>query len=296
MTDARQPKQDPTLDKTTILLLVVTILAWASSFVAIGAGLKGFGAIELGAARFWMAIVPAVLFLLISGAAMPARSDAWRLAAGGVLFIALYTILLNLGQQTVSAGPAAFLINTNPIITAVLSMLLLGERFGRMAWIGTLVSMVGVALIAGSQEGPLRFDLGALLILGAAACNSVTAVIQKPLFARYSPVTVVAWNIVAGSLVLLPWLPSAMAEAGRAPAGALLAAVYLALVPSLVAYATWAALIARMPVSRASNFMYCVPPITLVFAALVLGEIPTTMAVFGGALALAGVVVVNLSR
>ena len=62
--------------------------------------------------------------------------------------MALYTALLNMGEKTVSAGAASFIINTNPIMTAGLAMLVLGERFSVRAWIGTTLSFAGIGLIA----------------------------------------------------------------------------------------------------------------------------------------------------
>jgi drug/metabolite transporter (DMT)-like permease len=284
------------LDRTTALLLAGTLLAWSSAFAAIRAGLSGFGPAELGAARFAIAAGPAALFLLITRPALPERHELWRFFIGGFLFVALYTVLLNVGEQTVSAGPAAFIINLNPIITAALAMVVLSEPFGLRAWIGTALSLAGVALIALGEGQGMRIDLGALMILGAALCNSIASVAQKPLFARHKALTVAAWNILIGTLFLVPWMPSAVAQSATASSQALFAAVFLGIVPSLVGYATWTMLLARMPVSRASNFMYCVPPVAVVVGYLWLGETPSSFALIGGALALAGVVVVNLAR
>ena len=57
-----------------------------------------------------------------------------RLALGGLIFIALYTIFLNVGELTVSSGAASFIVNVSPILTAILATILLNERFGPRAW------------------------------------------------------------------------------------------------------------------------------------------------------------------
>jgi drug/metabolite transporter (DMT)-like permease len=283
------------IDGVTITAVLVTILAWASAFPAIRAGLQAFGPIELGAMRFAIAAVPAALFL-VTRPAWPSASDFLRLAAGGILFVAFYTALLNMGEMTVSAGAASFIINTNPIITAGLAMLVLGERFTARAWAGTAVSFVGIGLIAFGEGEGMRLDIGALLILGAALCNSVTTVVQKPLFTRHKPLTVSAWNMVIGALALSPWLPNAASEFAVASASGIQAVIYLGLVPSLVAYGTWAVALSRLPASRASNFMYCVPPVATLLGFVWLGEMPTLLGAVGGTMALVGVVVVNMRR
>ena len=284
------------LDAATGAAVVVTIFAWASAFPAIRAGLTSFGPLELGAARFAIAALPAAAFLLVTRPALPRWPEAWRFFVGGLFFVALYTTLLNIGEQTVSSGPASFIINVNPIITAALAMMFLGERFSGRAWLGTAVSFAGIGLIALGEGDELRVDAGALLILGSALCNSITTVVQKPLFARHKPLTVSAWNMVIGSLLLAPFLPAAMEQAQGASAQGLIAAIYLGIVPSLVAYASWTIVLARLPASRASNFMYCVPPVATVMGFVWLGEAPSALSLVGGAMALGGVVLVNVRR
>ncbi|MGX1743019.1 DMT family transporter [Bosea sp. NPDC055353] len=284
------------LDPTLVFTVTFTVMAWASSFPAIRAGLAGFGPAEMAALRFALAGVPAALFLLATRAKLPEPGDIWRFLVGGVIFIAGYALLLNFGQRVVPAGPAAFIINTNPIMTAVLAMMILGERFSLTAWLGTAISFAGIGVIALGKGLDVEIGISVLLILGAAFCNAITTVVQKPLFARYKPLHVAAWNMAIGGFVLLPFLPGAIAQAQAAPAISFWSVVYLAVVPSLIAYGTWAITLSRLPAARASNFQYAVPPMAMLIGFLWLGEIPTVFGLIGGAMALAGVVVVNLKR
>jgi drug/metabolite transporter (DMT)-like permease len=283
-------------DMATAIAVGVTVIAWASAFPAIRAGLTAFGPAELGAVRFAIAAAPASIFLAVTRPALPALHEIWRFAFGGIVFVGFYTVLLNFGEMTVSAGAASFIINVNPIITAALAMMLLGERFPLLAWIGTLVSFAGIGLIALGEGSGLKVDYGALLVLGAAFCNSFSTVIQKPLFKRHKALTVSAWNMVIGAIALSPVLPSGLNQLAAANSEALFAAVYLGIVPSLVAYGSWAIVLSRLPASRASNFMYCVPPVATLMGFLWLGEVPGAVGILGGVLALGGVILVNLKR
>jgi drug/metabolite transporter (DMT)-like permease len=284
------------LDPTLVFTVTFTVMAWASSFPAIRAGLAGFDPAEMAALRFALAGGPATLFLILTRAKLPELGDIWRFLVGGVVFIAGYALLLNFGQRVVPAGPAAFIINTNPIMTAVLAMMILGERFSLTAWLGTALSFAGIGVIALGKGLDVEIGISVLLILGAAFCNAITTVLQKPLFARYKPLHVAAWNMAIGGFVLLPFLPSAIEQAQVAPAISFWSVVYLAVVPSLIAYGTWAITLSRLPAARASNFQYAVPPMAMLIGFLWLGEIPTVFGLIGGAMALAGVVVVNLKR
>lgn len=284
------------IDTTAAIAVALTVVGWASAFPAIRAGLAAFSPLELGALRFAIAAVPAALYLAIRRPALPRKEELWRFAVGGVVFIALYTALLNIGELTVSAGAASFIINVSPIFTAIMAMALLGERFSKLAWFGTFVSFAGIAIIAIGEGRGLSFNGGALLVLGSALCASINTIVQKPLLARHHPLTISAWNMVLGALCLSFWLPNGLREAAVADNAGIGAVVYLAIVPGLIAYAAWSTALSRLPAARASNFLYLVSPVATVIGFFWLGEIPTLAGILGGALALGGVVLVNMRR
>ena len=162
---AASSRPGSTLDAMLLFTIPFTVIAWASSFPAIRAGLAGFGALELAALRFAIAGVFAALFLIVTRPKLPERADIWRFLTGGIVFIALYAIFLNLGQRVVPAGAASFIINTNPIMTAALAMLVLNERFSALAWAGTALAFAGIGVIAVGNGLDLNIGVSVLLII-----------------------------------------------------------------------------------------------------------------------------------
>lgn len=284
------------LDWITVAAIGVTVVGWASAFPAIRAGLGAFGPAELGALRFVIAAIPSALFLVIVRPGLPKLSEVWRFVFGGAVFVALYTTLLNFGELTVSAGAASFIINISPVLTAILAIFVLGERFRPLAWIGTAISFGGVGLIALGEGGGFTLNQGTLLIIGSALCTTLNTIIQKPLFATHKPLVVAAWNMIIGAAFLSPALPSGFAQSLTASSEDLFAVVFLGLVCSLVAYGSWAVTLSRLPAARASNYLYCVPPVATLIGFLWLGEVPGLLGVIGGVLALSGVIVVNRAK
>ncbi|MBK1659122.1 DMT family transporter [Paracraurococcus ruber] len=272
--------------------VAVTVLLWAAAFPAIRAALAAFPPAELAALRFALASLILLPWLAWARPALPRRADLPRILAAGGLGIAGYNLLLNTGTQAVDAGTASFVVNTAPVFAALLGAALVGERLRPLGWVGIGLSLAGVALIAAGRGG-LGFGGGALLVLAAALCQAAQFVLQKPLLARCGALPVTACLIWAGTAMLLPFLPGALAAAAAAPAPALGAAIFLGLGPAALAYVAWSYALARLPVGRAAACLYLVPPLATLLAWSWLGEAPGPGALAGGAVALAGVVLVN---
>jgi drug/metabolite transporter (DMT)-like permease len=270
-----------------------TVVLWASAFPMIRIGLNSFEPVPLAALRFAIATPFWIIWLCWAKPTMPTLPHLSRLLLCGAIGIALYNVLLNSGQVTVSAGAASFIVNTVPVITAILAVTFLGERFKVWAWIGTAISLAGVALIASGQPGGLSFGAGAMLVFAAAFCQAAFFVLQRPLISAYGAKVCAAFVIGLGALCLAPWLPRAIEQAQVAAPSALVAVIYLGIVPAAIGYATWGTAQAFFGASRAANFLYLVPPVAVALAFALTSEVPSLLTLAGGVLAILGVIIVN---
>jgi drug/metabolite transporter (DMT)-like permease len=296
MNASTAPSASRSVDVIGLSAVIATVVFWASSFSAIRVALTAFSPVEIAALRYFAVAIPAAIVLATTRSPLPTRRELLRLAIVGVFYIGGFAILLNYGQRTVSAGAASFIVNTSPVMIALMAVAFLGERFGRWSWLGAALSFLGVGLIAlgsGASFGP---EPGAFLVLGAAFFTSAASVLQKPLLVRYSALVVTAWVIVLGVVPILPALPGSVVALRAAPAPAIWAVAFLAVFCTGVAYVTWSIALKRMPASRAGSFLNCIPPTATVIGFLWLAEVPTTLGLAGGGLALVGVIVVNTAR
>jgi drug/metabolite transporter (DMT)-like permease len=278
----------------TWLAISITICCWASAFVGIRSGLQEYSPTHLALLRYLVASLVLVFYAAVKRMPLPRWRDMPGLALAGVVGIALYNVVLNTGEMSVSAGVSSFLVNIAPIITALLALVFLRERLRAWGWGGILLSVIGISIITWSTGEGIHFSAGILFILAAALTQGLYFVWQKPYLARYSALQCTTYAIWTGTLALLIFSPGLITEIQAASWSTTAAVVYLGIFPAAIGYMSWAYVLARIPVTRAASFLYLVPAVTLGIAWFWLGEWPTWLALFGGVIAILGVIMVNV--
>jgi drug/metabolite transporter (DMT)-like permease len=276
------------------LLVAITVVLWASAFPAIRVALESFSPVSLSLARVGGAAVVLLIVAPFAGVRRPERCDMPSILLCGATGMAAYQLLLNAGEQTVTAGTASLLISTAPVFSLVISSRVLGERIPGRRWFGLAVALAGSAIVALSAGDGLALRPGAIAVIGAAAVQGTYHVAQRPLLARHTPMEVATYGMVAGALMLLPAIPATVRDVGSASPGSLRAVALLAVGPSAIGFVTWAAAVARLHVSRPALALYAVPVVAIAVSFVWLDERPRALGLIGGAVSLVGVAVGTL--
>jgi drug/metabolite transporter (DMT)-like permease len=270
-----------------------TILFWGSAFAGIRAGLHSYSPTHVALLRFLVASAVLAVYALATRMRLPARRDLPLVLLLGLLGFAFYNVALNIGELRIAAGPAALLIQTVPIWTALAATIVLRDRLRLFGWIGIAISFAGALLIALGKGGGFDLGWGAGLVVLAAISASAYNIIQKRMLDRYRPVEITTYAVWAGTLLLLPFAGGLAGQVRAAPLADTLAIVYLGVFPAAIGYVTWAYVLSRFPAAQAASFLYGVPVMAFLVGWMWLGEAPTAIDAIGGLLALGGVAVVN---
>jgi drug/metabolite transporter (DMT)-like permease len=277
--------------RVAVTAALVSVTLWASAFVGIRAADRHFAAGSLAAGRLLIGAVVLGVIVLARREPLPRRRDVPWIALCGLLWFALYNVVLNAGEQHVDPGTASLIIRIGPILTAVLAGLFLGEGFSQSVFLGGAIALAGTAVIAAGASGSSASVSGVLLCLLAACAYAGGVVTEKVILRRVSALQTVFCCCAVGAIACSPFLPRFIQQAASAPAASLAWVAYLGVFPTAIGFTTWAYALARTEVARLGALAYLGPPITILLAWALLGEIPPLLALLGGAMALAGVAV-----
>jgi drug/metabolite transporter (DMT)-like permease len=272
-----------------VLAVVVTVVAWASAFVVIRYVGQDYGPGSLALGR--LIVGSAALSLMMIGRRMVRMTlREWGLVAiTGVAWFAIYSIALNAGERLLDAGTAAMLIQLAPILIGVLAGVVLKEGFPRQLVVGGLVAFAGTVLIGFSTSTGQADLVGVLLVLLSATTYSIAMIAQKSALRRVPALQLTWLGCAIGMVASLPFAGDLVRDVSTARLAPTLGVIYLGLVPTALAFSTWAYALSKTTAGRLGVTTYAVPPITIALSWAFLGEIPALLAIVGGVVSLVGV-------
>lgn len=214
----------------------------------------------------------------------------------GTVSIAIPFALFSYAAMHAPASLLSIINSTSPIFGLACGAAFGDERITPRKAAGLALGIAGVALVArpGSAPADPQLDWAIVAALGACCAYGVTGVLVKRFAQGVSPRAMAAGTQLAAALVLLPVLPL-MPPLGTPSAIVAANVLALALLASGVAFLLYYRLIADVGITRALAVTSLIPLFGVLWGWLFLGEALPAAALGGGALILAGTLLVTRS-
>ena len=279
---------------TVYLALISTILMWSSAFAGIRIGMREFGPGSFALLRLGIA---AICMLFIYQVKAPKtklqRKEIVEAILLGVIGMGLYHTFLNLGEKTVPAGLASFVVSQVPIVTTLVGFLFLKEKLNRRVFLGLVLGCLGTLIIAFGDLKNTNYDLGVVYIMASVCASCFYVIRAQHLLKRMSVLQASSFMIFGGAISSLIFLPQLIRQIQYASQEVILAGLYLGIFPTSLATLTQNYAIARVSRTTAVSCYYAIPLITSFIAWLWLKEVPTLVPFLGGLISLVGAVLMN---
>ncbi|HVP71862.1 MAG TPA: EamA family transporter [Gemmatimonadaceae bacterium] len=300
---AEDPAAAPAFERTvpgaslTDLLLVLMSFIWGINYSVVKFGTSMVAPLAYNAVRITMAAVALLLGLAWTRRAWPSRRDLLTLLVLGMIGNGVYQILFIEGVARSRAGDAALVLAASPAFIAILGRALGVERISTRGVVGIALSLAGMAFVVYGREitgegGDTTTLLGNLLVLAGSLAWALYSVLLKPRTDHLDVVTISAFTMLGGAIVMLAVGAPAMARTdwravGPGVWGAML---YSGLFALVLAYLFWYRGVQVLGPTRTAMYSNLQPVIALGAAWAALGEVPTPWQAVGAGTIIAGVV------
>lgn len=269
------------------------VVLWATGFIGARYAMPWAEPFTFLAARFIIAFVLLALLLVAMRARPTNRRGAMHAMIAGALMHGVY-----LGgvfwaiHRGMPAGLSALIVGLQPLITAVMAGLFLGEKILPRHWAGLATGFIGVVIVLWPKLGALGGGVTAATLAASIVSvigMSAGTIWQKRFGAASDLVGGTLWQYLGGAILMT--LASFAFETRTVTINGelIFAMVWLVLVLSIGAIFLLMVMIREGEMSKVASLFYLVPAVTAVIAWLLFGESLSLVQIAGMAVATLGV-------
>lgn len=277
------------------LYLLLPVLFWGISYIAIKVVLTELEPVEMISARFLLATPTLFLIIKLKGL------NLWHVEKKTKLFIAAMMIFLHFwvmatGMKETSASNTAWILTTAPIFIAILGWIYLKETFNFYQWIGLLIACSGVLfLTANGSWSNLSWinSRGDIIILGSCITWAFYTVGTRDITEKVNPLVATFWMTGIAGLIFIPFtlITSGYEKFLQLQSNTLISLVFLGIFCLALAFWLWSEGLARQSAAEVGVYLYVEPLVTMIGAWILIGEMITFWLIIGAVLISLGVYV-----
>jgi drug/metabolite transporter (DMT)-like permease len=284
-------------DAKIYLLMVLCTIFWAGAFIAAKLSSPFIPAFTLTFLRFSIATL--VLYIIIKIRKQKlhklTKNDIPVFIVTGLVGMFGYHVLFFSAIKYTTAINSSIIGASNPIITAILSIIFLKDKINVKRVLGMILSFTGVFLTLTNASLDVMkvfsFNRGDILMLFAVIMWASYSVFSKWVMPRYSPMTLTFYSFLFCTIILIPFVVYEMPWklVGTIPYYSYISVVYMSIFPSVIGYLVQQMSIKQIGPSKTSIFINLVPVFSIILSVLILRETLNPIKLLTAALIIAGV-------
>jgi drug/metabolite transporter (DMT)-like permease len=281
------------------IFLLIAVLFWGFSYIAIKVSLDYLTPIEMIAARLVLGSITLLIVLKIKGMPLGFKGNIKALLITG-FFIVLHFWVMATGMISTTATNTAWILTTAPIFISLLSFVILKEKIFRRHIIGIFLAIFGVILLV--SKGNLSSldwisSTGDWIVLGSCVTWALYTIAARNVTKETHPLSATFWAITVAGIVIVPYsLIVNGVSAYSMPADGIIAILFLGIGCLAIAFWCWSEGLARKPAGEVGIYLYLEPLFTMIGATLLIHEKITIWVLLGALFIVAAVFVAERRR
>ena len=256
--------------------LILAMLLWASSLVALKLAFRGYHPMQVIFGRMFIASLCFLPFIFRFSKLNWRRQDLKYLLIMAICEPCFYFLFEARALELTSASQAGMITAMLPLLVAILAWAWLKEQISRQTLLGFFLAICGacwLSLASETSHGAPNPLLGNFYEFLAMVCAAGYTVSLKHLSKNYPTLFLTAVQAFIGSLFFFPFLLlPGVGFPGHWQAVPALSIIYLGTFITFGAYGCYNFGVSRIPASQAAGYVNLIPVFGVVLGMIVLGE------------------------
>lgn len=282
------------------LAMLVVVALWGVSFISIKVAVSEIPPTIMALIRFTIA---SILLWLIQRRVEPdakiSGRDIPKVGIGGIFGITLYFYFQNIGVKLSTVVNASLITAVVPIIAVILDVLFYQGKASLLKILAIVMTIAGTYLSV-TVNGEISFDssnfMGNMYMLAAMLSWALYTLVNKSLQEKYSGVLLTTYQMIIGTLFLVPLSISELSDWSGFSIRVFLHVMFLAICCSVVCYLLYMYALRRLGVVITTVYLNLVPVVGVVSGCIILDETILPAQLIGGIITIMAIIIVNFER
>ena len=279
--------------------LAAVCIIWGTTYLALRIAVLHFPPFLFTALRQTTAGLLLLAFMLTVGkAALPSRDHLWRQVIGGFFMISLGNGLVAWAEMHIPSGVAAIICSLMPVLVILINVMIHRDERPTFPIIaGVILGLAGIVIIFSEHLAAFSnraYIIGIIFTFTAALAWAGGSIWIKKKHTESNPFVNAGLQMFFGGVLLFPF-SVAFDDLSQVTWSAEVAwsMLYLIVFGSLIAYASYAYALRKLPMTIVSLYAYINPLVAVALGWLVLDETLNVKIWLAIALTVTGIYIVN---